>query len=417
MANNPFVIQSPSYGSGLAALGAGLGQLGQQYRQEERRDEAMAQQQQQQDRLMAAQQKAKDIIASGGGPRELAMLSIENPEIGRSLMASMTFRDEASKQNLMDTYQSIVSGGDVEQALVKRANYLQDQGIDNTDTLDEIEQYRANPEGYLEQKQNQYALIDKNYAKTLVQGGDKSEPFEQGKGVMVGYSFNPNTGVYEKQVDIDSADIKPTANMQDLQEYKRLKNANDPDAKAFGQKVGLVGPDGKELSVHLQKRLSTSTDNAIKSESNAESYDGLAAQFDTADVGGGLFQGSWGESMKDITGMQDAKTDLRKKYNAIRGSQVVNNLPPGAASDTDIKLALSGFPTDNATGKQISSFLRGLAKIERQKAAFENFKANYISKTGNERGMINAWKYENSKKTEAASSPLSDEELLKKYGG
>lgn len=181
---NPFVIQSPSYGGGLAALGAGLGQLGRQYRQESMQEDALARQQQAEEMRAAKLQQARDLFASGASPQEVAMFSLENPEIGKTLMGSMQFRDEASKQNLMDTYQSIVSGGDVERALTSRAKYLQGQGIDNTDTLDEIEQYRANPESYIEQKKNQYALLDKDYAERLAR--QTPEAMTEYQALMIG---------------------------------------------------------------------------------------------------------------------------------------------------------------------------------------------------------------------------------------
>jgi len=206
---------------------------------------------------------------------------------------------------------------------------------------------------------------------------------------------------------------KATANVQDWREFQRLKKADPEGAKAFGTKVGFVQPDGTELSVHLQKRLSKANDQANESENSANQFEGLASQFEGEDISGGLFGGSWKETFKDLTGSQDAITALRKRYAGIRGSQVVNNLPPGAASDTDIKLALAGFPTDNATGKQITSFLNGVAKIERHKAAFNLFSAGYISEKGNEKGLIPAWK---ETQRNRPTGELSDAELSSQLG-
>lgn len=186
-------------------------------------------------------------------------------------------------------------------------------------------------------------------------------------------------------------DAAPTTAQRDWKEYQRLKKENPEEARQYGQAAGFVSKEGRELSSGLQKRLSEATDEAVKSSANVIKYNDLASQIDNADLQGGL-SGQAGELLKKVTGQQDFRTELRKDYYAIRGSEVVNNLPPGAASDTDIALALAGFPDDSANGKQIASFLRGLAKINEYKKQYNEFKANYISENGTERNMLKSWK-------------------------
>ena len=152
----------------------------------------------------------------------------------------------------------------------------------------------------------------------------------------------------------------------------------------------VVTKDPK-LSSFAEKTLNESQTKAIESGNNAARFEVLANDFEKADVGGGIFSGKWGETLKDITGTQDAVTNLRKRYMGIRASQVVKNLPPGSASDVDIALALSGFPSENANGKQIASFMRGIAKLEKFNESFNRFKAQYISENKNTSGMLAAW--------------------------
>lgn len=183
-----------------------------------------------------------------------------------------------------------------------------------------------------------------------------------------------------------------TTDMSNWKQYQQLKKTDPEDAKQFGQQAGFVTPEGKELSVHLQKRLSNAVDDASKSDLNIGKYKTLISDIEGANIQGGVIEGSWKEYFKDVTGNQDFVTDLRRQYAAIRGSQLVDNLPPGAASDKDIELALAGFPTDNATGKQLSSFLNGLIKLEGHKRDFNEFKSNYISEKGTEKGMLKEWR-------------------------
>jgi hypothetical protein len=181
------------------------------------------------------------------------------------------------------------------------------------------------------------------------------------------------------------------AKIAEWQQYQELKQTDPQGAIAFGQAAGFVDKNGK-MSTYIEKQLGAATNEAVESEGNVGRFNALADQVEQANFSGGVFGGKWAESFKDITGTQDAVTDLRKRYNAIRGSQVVNNLPPGAASDADIALALSGFPSDNADAPQIASFLRGIAKLEQQKANFAAFKADFITNNKSEAGLLKAWK-------------------------
>lgn len=202
-----------------------------------------------------------------------------------------------------------------------------------------------------------------------------------------------------------------TSEQRNFETYQELKKNSPEDAEAFGKSAGFIDDSGNELSVHLQKRLSTATDTAMESRNAADTMSALADDIENSDFGGGLFGGSWGEAFKRATGNEDAESELRRKYYAIRGSQVVKNLPPGAASDTDIALALAGFPNENANAKTIASFLRGVSKLEAYNADYNDFAAEYISTNGTERGMIKAWK--ETGKSAADAYTQSSEKVVK----
>ena len=165
----------------------------------------------------------------------------------------------------------------------------------------------------------------------------------------------------------------------------------------------------------MQKRLSIASDLAVESENNAARFKTLASDIEKSDIRGGLFGGKWAEAYKDAVGSQDAVSSLRKRYNGVKGSLAVSNLPPGAASDADIKLALASFPTDNATKEEISQFLRGMAKIEQETARFNNFKSEFISDHGAERtkggkSMLSQWKKLRREEEAAQKSAAIDKE-------
>lgn len=363
MANgNPFYIEPAAVTGGLQGLGA----LAQGY---------MRRQQQQQ--AQQAQQKALSDIQSALATDDVSKVQevmIQYPELASSIESGFQFRSEATKQDQIQRSFAILGGADGRQELGDRAMQLEANGIPAD--------------------------------QTRLGMGLSPEQQRQGAMMTIAALGSPEQIKFAQSL-LDRPELgEGTANMQDWREYQRLKRTSPEDAKQFGMKVGFVQPDGKELSSHLQKRLSLATDAAIESESVAASMEGLAQEFADANVGGGAAQGKWREAYKDFTGQQDAVTELRKRYNAIRGSQVVKNLPPGAASDTDIQLALSGFPSDNAPGVQIESFLRGVAKLEREKAKFENFKANFISENASERGLLKSWRDQLDEAEAALPEPL-----------
>ncbi len=137
-----------------------------------------------------------------------------------------------------------------------------------------------------------------------------------------------------------------------------------------------------QLKAGMEARLVETQDNARRSQAKAREYESIASDFEKYDISAGGFSSSW-EALKDFTGQQDYESELRRKWRGIKASQVVENLPPGAASDKDIEMAMGGFPPDNASPKVISSFMRGLAKLESGNAKYNELEAQWIATQGN----------------------------------
>lgn len=371
MARPNYIGPTPVSGAMLA----GIGQLGSDYR-EKNKKEVMD----------------KEILeaAQSNNPEKMAEVSIKYPEMGKQIKEAFGILNPDTEKAATSAYQqAYVNPDNAEKYLEQGIAEVKGKGGTPTNMMRDLDLYRQNPEAAIEMFGMSLAALDGPGYKALAsQRAAKLKAKEKANKVVEG-----------------------TAGIKDFEYYQELKKTDPGSAEQFGRERGFISSEGEELSSHLQKRLSIASDDAIKSEGNVGQYSVLADQISEANVGGGLFGGSWAESMKDITGSQDAISQLRKQYNGIRASNVVKNLPPGSASDVDVKLAMGQFPTDNATGKEIASFLRGLSKLEQLNADFNNFKAEYISKNGTERGMLAAWKKQASKPTD-----MSDEELVTKYG-
>lgn len=340
---------------GLTAYNQSQNQL-----QREEAEKMKAQQAQQADAELVKQVQGKD-------PDALFALMQSNPELAQNVMKATGFVDERLRRESADSMLSYLSGGDIEDTVRSQVDVVKRMGKDPKAVL----QWGMMPDG--EQK--------RKFAETAFALNATPEQWQR----------------YQKMTGKATEDDGRTAGMKDFDYYQKLKKDDPESARAFGIERGFITKEGLELSSHMQKRLSNATDSAIESEANASRFEVLASDIEEADIGGGLFGGTWKEALKEVTGTQDAVSELRRKYAGIRASQVVNNLPPGAASDKDIEMAISGFPSEKANGQQIASFLRGMAKLEKVKADYENFKAEYISENGSERGMLQEWKSVNKK--------------------
>jgi hypothetical protein len=89
--------------------------------------------------------------------------------------------------------------------------------------------------------------------------------------------------------------------------------------------------------------------------------------------------------LRRSTGNQDASTLLRQEYVRMRNSLVSQSLPPGVASDRDIALAMEGFLPANADARALSSFLRGMSKIQSITAEVETARGDWLA---NNRGSL-----------------------------
>jgi len=182
-----------------------------------------------------------------------------------------------------------------------------------------------------------------------------------------------------------------TASQKDFETFKQLEKTDPVAAKQFGQQAGFVSREGRELSGFAQEQLNESANLAEQARVNASQFIDLANELDQIESTGGVID-SVGEFLKNATGQRNKLSELKTRYNKIKGGMVVKNLPPGAASDTDIALALRGFPPDNAKPQELASFLRGVAKMESEQERFNVFKNDYISENGSLRGMLKEWR-------------------------
>jgi hypothetical protein len=166
-------------------------------------------------------------------------------------------------------------------------------------------------------------------------------------------------------------------NRTDQYNLDKDKLTGDVQAKLMelNQKQGTLEPSAVKIindsvvsSIGLEQAAGLTLDLATKLE-QAAGRAGITAKFS--------------ESLKSISGNQDALTQLRNEYTRIRNSSAIKSLPPGVATDKDIELALKGIPPETANAATQASFLRGMAKMQQYEAATESAKSEWVNSTGN----------------------------------
>lgn len=409
MQGNPFYIDPfGGYGGqiveGLSGLGAVLGER---------------------QKMKQAEEKRKTVgleasrLLREGTPDEVYQFSLQNPEISKMIDDRMGYLNKESRQNAFQTALQISQGANPIDAYGKRIEYLKSIGANPAETMQELEdaafQYAEDPEGYRNlvartipaafmPEYGEYRKVMKPMEGEKLTGNMANTALAMFGTADVSRLTPEQRQAVQMETQRTGGGQAVPAKIAEWQQYQELKKTNPEEAMAFGQAAGFVDKNGK-LSAFAEKQLSTATNEAVEATTNVERFNALADEIEAADFGGGLFGGSWREKLKDVTGQQDIVTELRRKFNAVKSSQVVQNLPPGAASDADIALALSGFPSDNYNAEQLASFMRGLSKVEGLRAQFAEFKANYISENKNESGLLRAWKAQTGQGGGGSQSP------------
>ncbi len=302
-----------------------------------------------------------------------AQLQQSNPQVAAQVaQQAKTFGDfegEREKSLFQDTRSAIkfIEADDFEGT----ANFLGER-------LTEIERLRGDPSDTLG-------------LATLLGTGKKEEALRQLRQIET-------IGINRKVLDpikpvLSAAEIaakKTTPEITNFSKLQVLKRTGTPEqVDSFSKLLGLT--KDRKLSASAEKAIIGSQDSFFKSGQQARKMEVLIDDISQLNISGGLAS-TFSETLKLALGSQEEVTSARKRFNGIRASQAVVNLPPGVASDKDIALALSGFPAENANAEQITSFLRGQAKLERVNEKFHEFRANHISDNNTVKNLIPEWK-------------------------
>lgn len=94
------------------------------------------------------------------------------------------------------------------------------------------------------------------------------------------------------------------------------------------------------------------------------------------------------ETLKSLFGTEDKETAARKEITDFINSDVLKNLPAGAASDRDIEIVRSGLPDVNGNPERVAEFLeakervmQGIVRVSQAKSAWRRANAGDLGAT------------------------------------
>jgi len=272
--------------------------------------------------------------------------------------------------------------------------------------------------------------LGSNLARSLaLQAPQREQMMRQGAGGLFG--VDTRTAGQKVQEQLGQLDVTTPAGQQQavklisqidptralaLQTQFNEKNKAELQAAAeFGlqkdkleyQKESLAAQEG-QLKVSDRKAIREATANARANADKANELIGLAKDYEKFQPTGGVL-GTFKNKWKEFTGTQGGEEIARTRFLALRSTVTNDKLPPGAASDKDVALALEGWPSAYADADTLSSFMRGQAKLAAILAEREDARASFMAKDGLDVGFSDNWR-------ETVQEEGFSERIANKYG-
>ncbi len=354
----------------------------------------MAQQQAQQNMAIQAAQRAAllDLEKAPSSEKARSIL-LRFPglkdQVG-GFMSSLNEDEKKARLSQMTEATGFLTSGDVEgakQAFLRSAQAYENAGRpqDAAPLRRLAEQVEANPDAVRAQLQLRIEAVDPEAGKRLSEFELNKEKVRKEAG---------EASIKETQAMAEYDRLAAEIGLTNAQ-AKQARTAAYVAAASLGlerEKFALeklkAETEAKErvrdLPEPAQKRVIEATGEAVKADMLAEEADRIAVQFEAMAAqgvqGGVLAKGA--EWLKEKFGKEDWKTQARKAHDAVRATEVMIKLPPGAASDKDVALAEKPIPEGTNDPALVASWERGVAKRARFSSSMRRSEADFIAQNG-----------------------------------
>lgn len=181
---------------------------------------------------------------------------------------------------------------------------------------------------------------------------------------------------------------------------KQYKVKQSTTGKLYIEGLDESSTTPNKISAGAEKNRDEAYSIASDLSAKADAFDAKATELTELVNSGKYRSGIYGKGVSWVLGALGSQDDVegaKSDYRALRNDAVIQAMPPGPASDNDIRIFSSGFPDDSWDGAKQAAWLRGRAKVMRYKADIENFKGDYYSKN-NGLGMSDGKTYNEHRK-------------------
>ena len=145
-----------------------------------------------------------------------------------------------------------------------------------------------------------------------------------------------------------------------------------------------------EYSVFLEKTIEASNEDFVKGSRQASEAERLLNDISRAGVTSapaGLAS-RFSEGYKELTGTRDVISELRTRSTKAINTEIIDSLPPGIASDTDVRIFSAGFPNpETASFEEIINYLEASKRISLIRADAGQFKNQFIARNMDKYGQ------------------------------
>lgn len=324
---------------------------------------------------------------------EFARISSLYPEISEGLKRSydmLSAAERETKYTVGARALSALESGNGEVA----AKILEEEAARNeaSGRVDDARTYRLNAEAITKAPEKARAVIATFLAAT--------DPEKFAK-IEADIRSNPAT-VQKAEADAFKAEVQSLAEGQQIEADLGLKraqaakfrsdiaidarrmNLDEKKAQAEWNKMMMEAAQagaGVPLETDERKAVGEAAKEAVVLNGSADStavlankMRDLAARGESSGVRGALVR-KW----ETFIGNESETTQLRNEANQFIAKGIVDSLPAGAASDNDIRMVKSGFPSENADAGYVANWLDSYARVKRAAAKVKRAESVWIA--------------------------------------
>ncbi len=350
---------------------------------------------------MQQMQQAAITVAQNPTPENISQLSIAFPEMSEQFKRSYDMlqpqQQRADLQHMSGVYAAVQNGrpdiaaqllrdraaalknSGAQPALVDAANAMADWAEQHPDT------FKTSAGVMLASIMGPDKFADAFKGITEAQTGQETMPAKVAEAAATASGKITEAQLAPQKIgtDIQNVQSQITQRAGQLQlDRDKLMSETQTKLREIQLQWGTPSPE-------TASAINTSATDAAAGEQSANRLLDLANRFESTGrtvlggnigaVGGAL------EAAKQIFGTGNAVTALNQEYARLTNNQALASIKTalgGRVTDTDMKTAMGSVPPANASIETVTSYLRGVAKIQLVDAATQQAKAEWLAQTG-----------------------------------